>query len=556
MVKEKKELIIVGLIIVMILAIIGVSYAAFSYSKTGTKLNSITTGSITMTYEETDNTISLNGALPTTDATGKKRLTEGEYFDFTVSSKIAGDVNINYEISAKDVTTSDRKIDGSNIKLYLTRLTDDGEEELMTPEVYNEETSANNFTGRPTGEMSLYTSSMNSSESNRYRLRMWVDEDYNPQGDGGNLQFSVQINVYGKDGEKGNDVPLTTQKILEDNELQEEKENMFNYASNGMQYGVDEANPEYITNGLYSREDEDGVSYYYRGAVTNNNVQFGSYEKDYYVYQDGNSYYQSLDSCQEAGGSSCTQVKLASAGDKMYWKIVRVNGDGSLRLIYNGTSVNPDNSDLAHSYTVGSSPYNLENNDPKYAGYTYDSGTDSFIKKEVDIWYANTLGSSSYDSKVVEGRFCSDSSGYKADELVGNVYTSFDRLVQAKNGFTTSNSPTLSCPDTEETYGGSYRLKVGLLTADEMVLAGESYEVQNSSYLSLNDSAISIFWSMSPILFNEFGPQTWIELNQVLSNSMVSLQGAYLRPVINVTPNNGFTSGDGTTSNPYVLSVQ
>ncbi len=83
MVKEKKELIIVGLIIVMILAIIGVSYAAFSYSKTGTKLNSITTGSITMTYEETDNTISLNGALPTTDATGKTRLNQGEYFDFS-----------------------------------------------------------------------------------------------------------------------------------------------------------------------------------------------------------------------------------------------------------------------------------------------------------------------------------------------------------------------------------------------------------------------------------------------------------------------------------------
>ena len=65
MVKEKKELIIVGLIIVMIITLIGVSYAAFNYSKTGTKLNSITTGSITMTYTETDNVININGALPT-----------------------------------------------------------------------------------------------------------------------------------------------------------------------------------------------------------------------------------------------------------------------------------------------------------------------------------------------------------------------------------------------------------------------------------------------------------------------------------------------------------
>ena len=111
--RKKENVVIIVMMLVMVLAIIGVSYAAFSYSKTGTKVNSITTGSITMTYTETDNTISLNGALPTTDKTGKTRLTDGEYFDFTVSSKIAGDVNINYEISAKDVTTSERKIDGN-----------------------------------------------------------------------------------------------------------------------------------------------------------------------------------------------------------------------------------------------------------------------------------------------------------------------------------------------------------------------------------------------------------------------------------------------------------
>ena len=161
--------------------------------------------------------------------------------------------------------------------------------------------------------------------------------------------------------------------------------------------------------------DEDGVSYYYRGAVTNNNVQFGEYTSDYYVYEYSSRYFQSLESCQEYN-SSCSEsnkVKLASAGDKMYWKIVRINGDGSLRLIYNGTSANPDNSDLVNSFAVGISPYNLASNDPKYTGYTYDNDTDSFIKREVDTWYKNTLGSSSYDSKVTGGRFCSDSSGYK-----------------------------------------------------------------------------------------------------------------------------------------------
>ncbi len=196
--KKKENIAIIVLLLVMVLAIIGVSYAAFNYSREGTTPNTITTGVISMTYTETDNVLNITGALPTTDKTGKTRTIEGEYFDFTVSSTITGNANINYEISAKK--EDGNTIDGSNIKLYLTRLTDDGEEELMTPETYNEDKSSNTYTGRPAGEMSLYTSSMSASESNTYRLRMWVDEDYNPQGDGGNLTFSVRINVYGKDG--------------------------------------------------------------------------------------------------------------------------------------------------------------------------------------------------------------------------------------------------------------------------------------------------------------------------------------------------------------------
>ncbi len=199
MLKKKGNIVIIVLLLVMVVAIIGVSYAAFNYSREGTVPNTITTGVISMTYTETDNVLNITGALPTTDATGKARTIEGEYFDFTVSSTITGNANINYEISAKE--EGNGTIDGSNIKLYLTRLTDNGEEELMTPETYNEEKSNNSYTGRPAGEMSLYTSSMSASESNTYRLRMWVDEDYNPQGDGGNLTFSIKINVYGLDGD-------------------------------------------------------------------------------------------------------------------------------------------------------------------------------------------------------------------------------------------------------------------------------------------------------------------------------------------------------------------
>ena len=198
--KKKQLLLSIGLVLILVLMIVGISYAAFKFTGLGNKPNTITTGAITMEYEESTNTISMTGALPTTDATGKVRLTEGEYFDFTIKSSIKGNTNINWEIAAEDITPSSaKKMDGKNIKLYLTKLDSAGaEEEVMAPKVYSATTSANTKTGRPSGVMSLATGTMSTSETTNYRLRMYVDEDYNPQGDGGGLSFSVKINAYGK----------------------------------------------------------------------------------------------------------------------------------------------------------------------------------------------------------------------------------------------------------------------------------------------------------------------------------------------------------------------
>ena len=197
--KKRQLLLSIGLVLVLVLMIVGISYAAFKFVGLGQKENTITTGAITMEYEESTNTISMTGALPTTDATGKVRLTAGEYFDFTIKSSIQGNANINWEIAAEDITPSSaKKMAGKNIKLYLTKLNGEKEEEVMAPKVYSASTSANTKTGRPSGVMSLATGTMSASETTNYRLRMYVDEDYNPQGDGGGLSFSVKINAYGK----------------------------------------------------------------------------------------------------------------------------------------------------------------------------------------------------------------------------------------------------------------------------------------------------------------------------------------------------------------------
>ena len=202
--KKKQLLLSIGLVLILVLMIVGISYAAFKFTGLGNKPNTITTGAITMEYEESTNTMSMTGALPTTDATGKVRLTAGEYFDFTIKSNIQGNTNINWEIAAEDITASSaKKIDGKYIKLYLTSLDDsDNETEVMSPTVYSTDTTENTYTGRPSGMMSLAKGTMSTSETTNYRLRMYVDEDYNPQGDGGGLSFSVKINAYGKTGKK------------------------------------------------------------------------------------------------------------------------------------------------------------------------------------------------------------------------------------------------------------------------------------------------------------------------------------------------------------------
>ena len=200
--KKKQLLLSIGLVLILVLMIVGISYAAFKFTGLGTKPNTITTGAITMEYEESTNTISMTGALPTTDATGKVRLTAGEYFDFTLSGTIKGSENINWEIAAEDVTTASKKIDGKYIKLYLTSLDENNnEKEVMEPTVYNTESTENTYTGRPTNMMSLAKGTTSTSFSTKYRLRMYVDESYNPQGDGGNLAFSIKINAYGKTGD-------------------------------------------------------------------------------------------------------------------------------------------------------------------------------------------------------------------------------------------------------------------------------------------------------------------------------------------------------------------
>lgn len=269
--------------------------------------------------------------------------------------------------------------------------------------------------------------------------------------------------------------------------------------------------------GLYKTEDDDGTSYYFRGAIDNNYVSFAGFT----------------------------------------WRIVRINGNGTIRLIYNGS--------------IGSSNFNVKQGSPygKEASYTsynesactlnspcisdYDTSTSTFnnnktvtnstMKTYLENWYKNNLAS--YDSKIALERFC-------ADTTHPNFSSSDDLICFGASLRMDSHSPLLKCSDTSETYGGNYKLKIGLLTADEMSFAGLGDETNSST--TNNYLYYSGYWYTMSLLFsNTNHGRLFSGYRGKITDFRGVTYSQAVRPVINLNSNVDITGGDGTSSNPYTI---
>ena len=623
MTKTRKNYLVIILVTVLLLVVIGISYAAFSYTGTGQKLNTITTGAISIEYVESTNVISMNNALPTTDSTGKKLSNSGEYFDFTVKSSIAGNTDINYEIAAKE--ESGNTFSGSNIRYYLTTVDANGKEtEVMAPRTYYEEPTGNGYTGRPADMMSLYTGNLATQGETeiKYRLRLWVDENYNPQSDNGGLVYKVKVNVYGQTSDTVAQAEDTYCKDNGINKLSDCMLVMNNHEASADAAGtaiVAKGTPNFSKiapnsdeeDGLYASEDDEGTSYYYRGAVRNNYVSFAGFT----------------------------------------WRIIRRNGDGSVRLIYSGKST----SDTGTSVTIGNSQYNSKYWDPAYLGYKYNekfslhenngttgynwftniqkynfgtgytfdestkkftltgtikqltwkdnsseivsgklysclntscnvvykitgysndttmivqpisyssdsyadavtNNTNSTMKNTLDTWYKNNL--TNYASYLADETFCNDrkinwGNGYLTTPTT--TYGAYGRLYEKK-------APSLKCAQDNDKFkvsNASAKLDypISLITADEVAMAGGVYNTANSNYYLYNGQ---YFWTLSPSYFNSYYSIAcvWDVLPSggLLSwHDVANSFGA--RPVINLKADTQITKGDGTALNPYAVKT-
>ena len=296
----------------------------------------------------------------------------------------------------------------------------------------------------------------------------------------------------------------------------------------------DDESCESYEKGIFSTTDDDGTSYYYRGAVENNYVKFAGY----------------------------------------YWRVVRINGNGSIRIIYDGTSAH-SNGESSTDRQYGTSQFNTAYNNNMYLGYMYTSGdahgtgTSSAIKTNVDKFYTAKLAS--YASKLdTNAGFCGDRSNLNLLSGVGTgTVTTYNKGYLRVE----ESAPTLTCENTNDYYtvssasSGNKKLSypIGLITADEVMLAGHAGGVFDGSYnhMKSNNGSYLVtgnaFWTMTPAGgYNPFGDAYWYaHVFFVGASGKIDGGGVYgtggLRPVVNLK--SGVTiTGSGTKTNPYVVS--
>ena len=280
--------------------------------------------------------------------------------------------------------------------------------------------------------------------------------------------------------------------------------------------------------GLYQGTDDYGTTYYYRGNIKNNNVYFAGF----------------------------------------YWQIVRINGDGSIRLMYNGTEKNATST--KQSINNRTYQFNSNYNDPAYVGYMYGNPdgttfdevhtntTSSTIKTTVDNWYKTNIvdkGYSNYVSNAVG--FCGDRTLTGGDGISTNVYSYFGPFKRYQ-----TKSPQFTCPNkerdlyttTDSSIGNkALTYPVGLVTYDELVFAGMDYDHVNKLAWVYSTQH---YWTMSPSNFDAtYGAAfEWRQSSAGYLSNWWGVNGSLgARPVINLKSDTLITSGIGTSSDPYVV---
>ena len=320
--------------------------------------------------------------------------------------------------------------------------------------------------------------------------------------------------------------------------------------------------------GMYSAPDDLGTSYYFRGAVDNNWLKYGKYTKD--MYNCNNGTISATDT-----GNSCT--KIASSGDDIYWRIIRINGDGSIRMIYSGITPPTESTKVikTEDTSLGNSPFNANRDKAEYVGYMYTIGEQhgtsksSDIKTYLDNWYANYTDLNKTGTKITDQIYCNDRTASTSNVAYSTAnYTTLTSwnskgtlyFYGANGRIDKDNNPMLTCAVDSDRFtvnkingkgNSSLTYPIGLITIDEVEMAGNNWSERNTSYylLTMND------WLGSPNYFRSgvsaaYGfyadNSGFLDLGPVSADFEV-------HPVVSLS-SKAKLSGNGTYSNPYTVS--
>ena len=268
-----------------------------------------------------------------------------------------------------------------------------------------------------------------------------------------------------------------------------------------------------------SQYDNDGEVYYFAGAPTDNYVSFAGF----------------------------------------YWRIIRVNGDGSIRLIYQGTSATATGS----SAQTGTSAFNSSRDRSEYVGLKYTEGSqygtneNSTIYTALNTWYTTNIANKNYGNYIdTNAGFCGDrdmasGSTWSSQPSSNIYYAARGRLYDNKSPVFTCSTNNLYTAITSNKGNKSLSSPIGLITADEAAFAGGVLGRINTSYYLYTGGS---YWTLSPSYFaatNSIAYVFIVDNDGWFNNNRVS-RASSVRPVINLKADTQFT-GSGTSSDPFTV---
>ena len=289
------------------------------------------------------------------------------------------------------------------------------------------------------------------------------------------------------------------------------------------------------TVGIFKAADDMGTSYYFRGDVENNYVYFAGF----------------------------------------YWRIIRINGDGSIRMIYDGISTH-DNGESSTDRIIGSSVFNENNDDNAYVGFMYGTAgasayaethantNESKIKTALDTWYTNNIKDTTNEQYIADAIYCNDREVSTADSnYTGDGSSTTKTAYKAYERLYTSKTPILQCNQVNDRFtksttvsgvtgNGKLTNAIGLITMDEVAYAGGTWLYNNSNFYLYTGSW---YWTMSPNCFDgSYALELYVYSDTFFCSNCGVDYEYNVRPVISLS-SSALSSGKGTKTEPFTIGT-